>query len=629
MDRDTTPVAPTPLPGWYPAWARELANLYFSGTTCVFLLHGNVHDLVRVEAGGRVEHTGLVDFLASQLFGSWDVVLQYDLAAGTRPKAGSDPQRLREMVAYLSARLGDMTQWTREADKSLLRFDKLLERNLVEDKPAERRSIALLFDYAQYLVPAGGAGMMSAAASANLVRLLSWGQSPYLKKVNVAVCLVADKLAEINDRLVQSPHVATVEIPMPDTEARRRFIESEHVEIAAGRCRLCGAASEGDGSAEAGSDGATAAPGEREGGTTGISPARASHQNDAATLAEMSNGLSLVNLNVILSRARQKGGPIDASGFRRAKKDLIERQCQGLLEFITPNHTLDMVVGQEAAKKRLRADGELLTRGHLDAAPMGYLVSGPVGTGKTFLAECYAGSIGVPCVKLRNFRSKYVGETEGNLEHVLTVLRSLGPVVVIIDEADAALGDRDQSGDSGTSSRVFSMIASQMGDTRYRGRIVWMLLTCRPDLLPIDLKRQGRAEVHVPLFYPQSDGELAEMIQVLARKNRIEFERPIDARAMPRREMSGADIESVLVLARRCALADGRRTVRPEDVEAALTDFIPSVQGLEKQMQELASVLECTQLSFLTPAWRQEVEKPDGRTRLQERMAAIRQLIEQ
>ena len=33
------------LPAWYPAWARELADLYFSGTTCLFILHGNVHDL--------------------------------------------------------------------------------------------------------------------------------------------------------------------------------------------------------------------------------------------------------------------------------------------------------------------------------------------------------------------------------------------------------------------------------------------------------------------------------------------------------------------------------------------------------------------------------------------------------
>jgi len=136
---------------------------------------------------------------------------------------------------------------------------------------------------------------------------------------------------------------------------------------------------------------------------------------------------------------------------------------------------------------------------------MGYLISSPVGTGKTFLAECYAGSVGIPCLKLLNFRSKYVGETEGNIEKILKVLRVMGPVVVMIDEADAALGDRDQQGDSGTSSRVFAQIASQMGNTEYRGKIIWFLMTCRPDLLSIDLKRQGRAEVHMAMFYPQTE----------------------------------------------------------------------------------------------------------------------------
>ena len=35
-----------------------------------------------------------------------------------------------------------------------------------------------------------------------------------------------------------------------------------------------------------------------------------------------------------------------------------------------------------------------------------------------------------------------------------------------------------------------------IGDTKNRGRILWFLITSRPDLLPIDLKRQGRAEEH-------------------------------------------------------------------------------------------------------------------------------------
>ena len=84
-------------------------------------------------------------------------------------------------------------------------------------------------------------------------------------------------------------------------------------------------------------------------------------------------------------------------------------------------------MGNDAVKRRLEEDAALLLKGRLDAAPMGYLICGPVGTGKTYLAECFAGSVGIPCVKLRNFRSKYVGETEGNLEQILTVLRRWGP----------------------------------------------------------------------------------------------------------------------------------------------------------------------------------------------------------
>src|SRR6185369_6508809 len=195
----------------------------------------------------------------------------------------------------------------------------------------------------------------------------------------------------------------------------------------------------------------------------------------------------------------------------------------------------------------------------------------PVGTGKTFLAECYAGSIGIPCVVLRNFRSKYVGETEGNLEQVLTVLRSLGPVLVIVDEADAALGNRQASGDSGTSARVFAMIASQMGDTRYRGQVVWMLLTSRPDLLPIDLKRQGRAEVHIPLFYPHTEADVREMFLAMARKNKVTLADDALPPVKAERHLSGSDIESIVLSAKRHALMADRAEVGRADLEQAIT----------------------------------------------------------
>ena len=146
-----------------------------------------------------------------------------------------------------------------------------------------------------------------------------------------------------------------------------------------------------------------------------------------------------------------------------------------------------------------------------------------------------------------------MGETEGNLQQVLSVMRSLGPVVVIVDEADAALGNRQSDGDSGTSARVFSMIASQMGNTQYRGKIIWMLLTSRPDLWPIDLKRQGRAEVHIPLFYPQDKTEISTMFASMARKNKINLKPELVPDLPSDGRLTGADIESIVLAAKRNA----------------------------------------------------------------------------
>ena len=585
------------LPAWFPSWARELANLYFSGTTCVFVLHGNVHDLIRTadskSSGDEPQaYASLSEFLSTQVFGSWDVILEHDLARGLRLQAGNDSARLQAMVQAVAPRLGDPSSWPRDTEKMLLWLDRFIDSCLLEEDPSKRKSLGIVFDYAQYLVPSGDIDSLARGQGSNLVRFLSWAQNPYIKRVNIAFVLVADRLSEINERLVQSPHVASIEIPMPARDDRESFTKwfSESEETGKGMAKLA--------------------------------------EFSTTELAQVSNGLSLVNLNVLLSQAKRSGLRVDANRFRQIKKTMIERQCRGLLEFVEPEHTLDLVVGQDAAKARLREDAELLVRGKLESAPMGYLFCGPVGTGKTFLAECYAGSIGIPCVKLRNFRSKYVGETEGNLEQVLTVLRSLGPVVVIIDEADAALGNRQSEGDSGTSSRVFSMIASQMGDTRYRGKIVWMLLTCRPDLLPIDIKRQGRAEVHIPLFYPLDESEVTSMFVAMARKNKVKIAKE-DLPSLPAdRRLSGADIESVVVTARRRASASKREEVTKADLDDALREFIPSAQGLEKELQELAAVLECTQLGFLPADFQAKVQQPDGRSRLQERMVAIRQIIE-
>ncbi len=578
-----------PVPRWFPAWAREFADQYYAGSTCLFIFNGNVHDLIRLDTGEPGTYGSVTDFLATQLFGNWDIVLMHDLSYGLRMAAGTNRERLRKMFGPVSERIGEPKTWPKDPDAILSLIDQLFQKNIMEEDPGKRINVGIIFDHAQFLTPTSELSQMAGPQGSRLVRLLSWAQNPYIKRSNIAICMLCDRLSELNERLVASPHVAALEVSMPDAAGRQAF------------------ASWFDGR-----DG-------HLGNLTDFTPSQ---------LAELTSGLSLVSLERLLARAEKSGIKLDAKSLKVLKKGLIERQARGLVEFVEPPHTLDDFVGNEGVRQRLIDDAALLAKGRLDATAMGYLICGPVGTGKTYLAECFAGSVGVPCVKLKNFRSKYVGETEGNLEQLLAVLRAMGPVVVVIDEADAALGSRESGGDSGTSGRVFSMIASQMGDTRYRGKLIWMLLTSRPDLLPIDLKRQGRAEVHLPLFNPRDEAEVRYMFKVMGKKNKAELNPDLLPEGMAGKNLSGADIESIVLIAKRNALLAGHENILGDDLKRAVDEFVPSAQGLEKEKQELAAVLECTSKSFLPDDWKKRLEKPDERSRLQERMAVIRKMIE-
>jgi SpoVK/Ycf46/Vps4 family AAA+-type ATPase len=575
------------LPAHFPGWAAKLAELYFSGTTSSFVLHGNVFDLVRMNADGS-RWGGLAEFLAEQLFGRWDVILHYDLARGLRPIAGANAKRLQGMVEKLNKVIGDVRQVKRDPTTSLAAIDLFIQKNVMADADG-RLSAAIIIDYASYVAARGD--RLSLNDQTQLVTLLNWASSPYVKRLNLAFIMIDARLNDINDRLSSNPHVATLEVPLPAAPDREAFLAYA---------------------------------------TKGLDVASFSDYS-TAELGKLTAGISLTDLEVLIRSAREGGRRLDSVYFRDLKKRLIERQATGMLEFVEPKWGLDTVVGHEAAKQRLLDDAALIKQGLLDTVPMGYLFCGPVGTGKSFLATCVAGSIGVPAVVLKNFRSKYVGESEGNLERVLNVLRSMGPVVVVVDEADTVLGDRDSGGgDSGINARIFGMIANQMGDTRYRGKIIWMLLTARPDLLPIDIKRQGRAEVHIPLFYPTDQAELRTMFRILARKSGTSLaEEDIPATIPHEGHLSGADIEGIVGRAWRLSILAKATSITKEALAGALASFMPSTQSLERELQELAAIIECTDAEFLPPAKKARLEQLGGREKAQERATAIKQIIEQ
>jgi hypothetical protein len=202
----------------------------------------------------------------------------------------------------------------------------------------------------------------------------------------------------------------------------------------------------------------------------------------------------------------------------------VEEECAGLIEFIESSRTLDDLHGQEKLKAWLRQDIALWRRGDLRALPMGYLVCGPVGTGKTFLVECLAGEAGVPVVKIKNFRDRWVGSTEANLEKIFRLLQALSRCIVFIDEADQALGKREGgSNDSGLSGRIYAMMATEMSRPENRGRILWVLASSRPDLIEVDLKRPGRVDMKIPLFPTATAAESFALVRALCAKEGLEL----------------------------------------------------------------------------------------------------------
>ena len=238
------------------------------------------------------------------------------------------------MVGLLSERIGEPKSWPRDPDAILALLDKLIQGILMEVDPARRISLGIILDHAQYLVPTSELSQMAGTQGTRLVRLLSWAQNPYIKRNNIAFCLLCDHLAEINERLIGSAHVATLEVAMPDAPGREEFATwyDSH-------------------------DG-------KLGNLTDFAPKQ---------LADLTAGLNLVNLERLLARAAQSGQKLDAQALKRLKKGLIERQARGLVEFVEPPYTLDDFVGNDAVKQRLVDDAALLAKGRLDAAPMGYL----------------------------------------------------------------------------------------------------------------------------------------------------------------------------------------------------------------------------------------------------------------
>ncbi len=548
-----------PLPGW----AQQLSEKYYSGAYVQFILHQNVHDLVPLRTPSALTYVPLKDFLQKGLFAQRQIFFDYDRGGGLTFGSNEVQADFRQALGGYDAFHG--TNYAgglpRNPDGVLGILDNYLRLRLLD-----HRKIAFTISFAETVAPAGDPQSLSPEDRNAIVILKRWAHSPHFLRQDVTICLIAENLLELNQSLVQHPGVASIRLPLPDEAERLAFIEWQ----------------------------------------LNATPLPVGSDVSPAVVAHLTSGLKLVQLQGLLAHAHHNRAPLTVKELGIRKRALIEAESGGMLEFVHTRFTLDNVSGSAGAKQLLRDSARAIAQGRSDVVPMGYVICGPVGTGKTFIASCFAGEVGIPAVTLKNFRSMWQGQTEANLEKVLALLKAMSPIMVIVDEADAQLGDRSSSGDSGVNNRVFAQIAQFMGNTDHRGKVIWFLLTSRPDLLPVDLKRQGRAEEHLALFYPDTKEDRLAMLRAMLTKTRIPLAGPDVEQAFLEKagQLSGADIEAVLVRASMRSTLAGVAAVTAPDLLATLDDFIPPSYPAEIELQNLVAVQECTRRSLLPEKYR-------------------------
>jgi transitional endoplasmic reticulum ATPase len=582
----------TELPS-LPAWCEDLRRRYLRGESSQFVLHGNVHDIVLYD--GKLYSA--VEFLAQVLFArSKETILLYDVSAGAR---------FAKRKASLTGLEGLLVE--REPAKVLPLIERALQTS---DK------LAVIVEYADTIAPAGDTSFSTMDDRAAVVTLHRWSLLRTLERSDSIVVLVVENVADLHPKIVSNPRVATVRVPMPTAAERAAIVNYSDPSLGAADVERLAEITAGLKAiqitsiltpSEAADDDA-----ERKRYLVeliaGGAPPTPQAVERAEKLAAITKGMAKEEIRRLIAPDGQAPAPaadaraeIDRLVAAR-KREIIERECFGLIEFVTPLHGFEVVGGLEEVKRELGQISKNMRDGKRNRCPMGMLFTGPMGTGKTFVAEAFAKESGLTTIKLKNFRSKWVGATEGNLERILTVVQAIGQILVIIDEGDRAFGGGDGDGDGGTGSRVIGRIKEFMSDTENRGRVLFVLMTNRPDKLDIDIKRAGRLDRKIPFLYAQTEEEVERILRAQFRKAKAIHDGPIEAAILTKIiGYSNADIEAIVLLAADYANAErnGDSALTDADLARATGDYLPSRDVKMIEYMELLAVFEASNRRML------------------------------
>jgi SpoVK/Ycf46/Vps4 family AAA+-type ATPase len=521
-------------------WYDEFLSKYKSGISHEFLFYFNVRDLV--DNYRYMDRYIYDEFIKQRNFG---IVAFYDISRGlTFLDAGMEKEfniiTSNEAVNVMNAMPSRIFPFI--------------------DKALKNTKMVLFIDHMEKMIPSGDIASLSMEERIALIWICEWSVNAKISSVGSSILMLADNLADVSRELLKSSYrIEPVLVGLPDETRRREYIEyllrDENVK-------------------------------------TDIS---------VDEFAKLSSGLSKKSIKDIKLRAEAEDVPVSFEFIKDKKHSVLQKEYGDVLEFIYPEIGFENIGGMDKAKNYLLKNiVQPILKGDLRRVPMGILLCGPSGTGKTLLVNALAKASGFNCVKIDMSRilGQYVGESEKNFKKCLLGAQSQQPVIVFVDEIDTAF-KRGDSGDSGVSRNIFGEFLQFTGNTNNRGKVIFIAATNRPDLIDPALKRAGRFDKKIPILLPDGK-ERGEIFRLIIRRYGFETDvEDFSVFAEGTENYTGAEIETVVRKAYEIANEDENEgtVLTASIIEEAIRRCRPSTQQVQFMTQ--LAIEECDDKDLL------------------------------
>ena len=525
-----------------------------SGVSHIFVLHFNISDYFPVQD----RFIPLQDML-EELCSERDLLCTYQFPSGLQFASLEMDAKFRRLAG-----LGSRETIPGGPHQSLQLIDRILKNDAFPN-----RQLALIIPFAETIFPANP--NLSPEEKANVITLTRWANDRSVASRRPILFLLTSNLKDLNHQLLSSSQgIEVVQIPKPEHKDRRHYIDFLIAHNPALKLGLT-----------------------------------------AEEFAHHTQGLSLNQVEDIALRATSEGTTITTDSVLARKVEILEQEYGQVLEIIRPKYGLRSVGGLDYAVQELKEIAEIMKKGITSAAPMGVILMGPPGTGKSYLAECFARECGLLCVKFKPLRDMYVGQSERNQERAFAAIRALAPVVVMVDESDQQQSSRNSSsGDSGVTERMRAQQFEFWGDQSLRGKVLRIDLTNRVDLIDSAMRRSGRTDIKIPILMPGTEAR-KQILEVLAKRYGFNTEvQDYQPYADKTEGFSGADLQLVLTTAYRFASLEanheGDILIKKSHLDRALEDFIPTSRDQEAiDEMTLIALNECRSRRLLPPGHEQ------------------------